>query len=257
MALLDLTAIQEWGHLSLLKSMKVFACLLVLITVGCVQLDEPQSNFANPSVARLLSTACAGDIENLENLYLAPDDINAVGNDGTSPLLWLLANCEGSQDASAKLISLGADPHLFSPSRHASPATFAVRNLPSSYLRAMLEAGMDPNHRYENYADSPTLLFKAVMYRDEEKVDDLLRYEASLEARNASGDTPLLFIRANQWAIGRTLLKAGADAKVENEQGHDICYRLNSANYSPPEHGPDYKRLFVDDLQSLGIACRN
>ena len=44
-----------------------------------------------------------------------------------------------------------------------------------------------------------------------------------MDARNASGDTPLLFLRANQYAIGIKLLDAGADPSVHNFQGNSLC----------------------------------
>ena len=133
-------------------------------------------------------------------------------------------NCEQSQNAAGLLVEAGADPHLFAKAIQASPATFAVRNLPAEFTVAMLDAGMDPNVRYENYADSPTLLHKAVMKR-------------------VSSMTAAL------------LLEAGANPHARNNQDNGICERMAAVSYTPPEVGPDYKAQFVEKLKETGIDC--
>ena len=199
--------------------------------------------------------ACDGKAERSDAKGLGSGALNGVGKEGSTPLLWLLMNCEQSQNAAGLLVEAGADPHLFAKAIQASPATFAVRNLPAEFTVAMLDAGMDPNVRYENYADSPTLLHKAVMYRNRSAVSHLIRSGASLESRNASGDTPLLFVRANQYDIALLLLEAGANPHARNNQDNGICERMAAVSYTPPEVGPDYKAQFVEKLKETGIDC--
>lgn len=231
------------------------AAIITAILSGCDMQSEPDPKFDNARISDLLSHACKGTV-NLSNVKgISPDELNRSGKDGTSPLLWLIANCEDSQGAAKIMVHLGANPHLFNEALRTSPAIFAIRNLSASYTKAMLDAGMDPNFKYQAYADSPTLLHKAVMYRNRDAVKSLISHGADLESRNASGDTPLLFVRANQYDIALILLEAGADPFVKNNQGNDICHRLLAANYTRPAEAPDYRAIFVKNLAEKGVRC--
>ena len=93
------------------------------------------------------------------------------------------------------------------------------------------------------------------MFREEGKVSRLIESGARLEERNGSGDTPLLFMRVNQYAVGTVLLEAGSDPRARDRAGHDICYRVQQARYAPPPTGPDPRSTFLIALRRRGVVC--
>jgi uncharacterized protein len=236
--------------------MKRCALLLgVLITMSCSMDHNPARIFSDPDLARVLKDSCKPNQAEAVRVAASKVNLNTLGTDGSSPLYWLLRNCRAAPERVSELVSEGANPHLYLPQYNVSPAIFAVREMEAVYLKAMLRAGLEPNHKYSEFLDSPTLLFFAVMFRDKQKVEMLLDAGANIEERNASGDTPLLFVRANQFEVALTLLKHGADAHARNNQGHDICYRIFGNRYVAPSAGPDYRSLLLLELRNRGVDC--
>ena len=234
-----------------------FLSFLVFVSMlgGCMNRESASDNFSNENIAMLLEEIRSGKSVSSVPTTISHEDINVVGRDGSSPLLWLLMHGENAQNGVQLLMRLGADPHKFSKQLHTSPAVYAVRHTDSSYLSAMISAGMDANHRYDEYLDSPTLLFHAITSGDVAKVKMLSDNGADLEARNASGETPLLYIRLNQYDIALLLLLKGANPRATNKQGHSVCHLITDVPYTPPPNGLDYRKEYIQELEKRNIIC--
>jgi ankyrin repeat protein len=232
----------------------IWIVVSALAMTGCSQAPDPGQVFSDPAVVSALRAACKGNISKEAQTGLSQSNVNAIGKNGFSPLYWMLKECP-SPAATELLVRRGADPHKFLPEPGISPAILVVRDFPVSYLQIMIEGGMDANYRYGELIDAPTLLFQAIMFIEQDKVEALLEAGANIEERNASGETPLLFISANQHRIGLSLLKAGADPKARSSDGQDICDVIRATQYTPPESGVDHRARFLEALRVRGVFC--
>ena len=154
-------------------------------------------------------------------------DLQAPGRDGTTLLAWAVRETWQRPElveAVRTLLSLGADPNYTNGHRESFGLANAVHG-PAAGLRAMLDAGGNPNARSEYGWPIIFMHFKLGYYKNEERarLDMLLDRGADINAvvpeteSECAGCTLLLYTTqsglhdSNEYANALHLLERGAD----------------------------------------------
>ena len=103
--------------------------------------------FSDFDVRRLANAACEGQAENVAAYVALGVDPNATGLDGINPLIWALT-CESLPGMRA-LLEAGADPNqrMQTPDG-ASALLYSITYYDPAYLQLLLEFGGDPSQVY-------------------------------------------------------------------------------------------------------------
>lgn len=146
-------------------------------------------------------------------------DVNALDEDGTTPLTTELANF-GRADVTAALLEAGADPNLANEGGSA-PLYFALLYDDAlALVTLLLDAGADPNLRD---VIGWTPLHFAASFAGEDRaavIEALLAAGADPNRRGEDGDTPLLWAAGSgSAAMVRALLAGGASPTVWDSFG--------------------------------------
>lgn len=103
-----------------------------------------RQTFTDQKVVSLIEAALSGESERVASLVASGADVNAVGNNGTTPLLWVLnAN---NRDGVEALLRVGANPNLSTEKIGDPPIYFVSMGDDPELLRLMLKYRGDPNH---------------------------------------------------------------------------------------------------------------
>lgn len=177
---------------------------------------QAEDYFDSKPQAALASAAARGDVEAMKEALAQGADVNAVGNEGITPLFWAMIkqNVEGY----TFLLEQGADPNLNTPpprgQGYRSPIELAAAMPQTNYLEAALEHGGDPNKTYSAW-DLP-IIYQAIMHRQLDNVQLLIQNGAQINYQDRSGGTPIIeAVTAKQFEIALYLLRAGADPTLE------------------------------------------
>ncbi len=144
----------------------------------------------------------------------------------------MLAVRRGDDKLVRLLIKRGADVAAVErnePSRHAlCPIHMAAVRHDESVAKALAEAGASVEERTGNDLHRATPMLMALDHCGDDAVEEaadalvkrLILHEASVNAADSRGRTPLMAAARRGWAkVVRTLLEAGADAKAQDFDG--------------------------------------
>lgn len=166
--------------------------------------------------------AQSGDVEQIAAALRAGADIDAVDENGATPLGW--AASKGHTEAVRALIQAGADIHVQAAGGQ-TPLTVAIAQGHDTILALLVAAGADVNERItgENapaHLKGATPLFLAANNNRFAMVEELIRLGADANARNQGGATPLFSAaEGGNATLVRTLIRAGADVSVQDDMG--------------------------------------
>ena len=122
----------------------------LLIATGCSALSSlggesiGETFGSDAKVVALTKAAVAGDADKVAKLVKEGANVNAVGNNGATPLVWAL-NAKNPRGVEA-LLKSGADPNLVTDKYRASPMYFLSGGNEPELLRLVLKYGGNPNH---------------------------------------------------------------------------------------------------------------
>lgn len=128
---------------------RVLVNILLLVTSMTAACDSKfggktaQEEFSNPSVAAMVEAAVDGEIKEMNDLIDAGADVNAISEQGVSPLMWVLA--ARSKKGVEGLLKKGANPNYRAPNGY-SAMYLAVGGNTKKMLELVLQYGGDPNH---------------------------------------------------------------------------------------------------------------
>lgn len=131
----------------LLHAVIIGALSMSMMSCSATSKVEGQSlaeTFADEKEVALVNAALAGNVDKIKLLVKNGTSVNAVGNNGVTPLLWAMyfRNDQGV----ALLLDLGADPNLVTEKVVFSPMYFASMAETPELLRLLLKFGGNPNH---------------------------------------------------------------------------------------------------------------
>jgi ankyrin repeat protein len=142
-------------------------------------------------------------------------DVNAVGSDGTSALLWTVR--AGDVETAALLIKAGADVKLDNR-LGATPLALATANGDAAIVRLLVDAGADVN---APDVANETPLMSAARSGSVAAVQVLLDKGAAIEARAAGQQSPLMIaVRENRPAVVKLLVSKGAEVNARTRVGN-------------------------------------
>ena len=152
--------------------------------------------FPDERVARLVDTASHGDLQEVDAQIRAGADVNAVGRDGITPLLWVMGtrNFKGMEH----LLKAGANPNYEDAKRGISAMYLAAGGDRPDFLELILKYGGDPNLRGGEH-DEP-MLHIAVSQLREKNIEILLKRGADINGhtgmmKHTAADNALTFGR--------------------------------------------------------------
>lgn len=217
--------------------MRLLSCWCLALALAAVPVQ------AGGRDAPLVEAIKKGDVEAVQALLQKRTDVNAVEQDGTTPLHWaaeaddptivqlliraganvkaanrygatpLMAACiAGNAAIVGALLRAGVDPNTASPDGETA-LMLAARSGNVEAVKALLARGADVNAR-EGLLQQTALMWAAAE-NHAETVKTLIEAGADVEARTDGGFTPFLFaVRAGQIDAVEALLAAGADVNT-------------------------------------------
>lgn len=146
--------------------------------------------FTDARVARLVRAASSGDLKEVDAQIRAGADVNAVGAQGVTPLMWVLTTHD--LKAVEHLLKSGANPNYRDPECGISAMYFASGGNKPKLLELLLKHGGDPNLRGTN---AETMLQVAASECRRENIDILLQHGADINGhdglRRSAADSAL------------------------------------------------------------------
>jgi ankyrin repeat protein len=240
-----------------MRSIFLFWLAAALFMSGCasgpmlarVQLarKQPGDYFQNPSEIALLKGAARGDAAQMDAALKQGADVNAVGDQGMTPLAWAIA--KQNKAGFLYLLQHGANPNYRTkPVDRYNQGTSIIELTAMledpDYLKFALNHGGNANGTTD--FPSQTLVFTAVKNHRKENVKTLFQHGAELNHRDAAGFTALLHARDTaQYDIVLLLLDLGADPKIEDNFGWDLRRSLKTFghNSAHPEQDKYYHEV--------------
>lgn len=214
-----------------------------------------------PALLAVAQAISANDQDAIRAAVKAVPDLQAPGRDGTTLLCWAVRETwQRPQlvESVKTLLSLGADPNYINDHRNSFALGESVHG-PLSGLRAMLDAGGDPNARNEFGWPIVFMHYKLGYYKDEERarLDLLLDRGADVNSTvpetesECAGYSLVLYTTQTGLRDGREyanalhLLERGADPNRGAADGMNFPKMLTehrkqftSGRRAPPEFAP-------------------
>ena len=196
------------------------------------------------------------DVERIRDLASQLPDIDAPGLH--PPNLLAFAVNDDNPPAIKVLMELGADPAVYTESR-GTIGYQAMTNKTTTSLKALLEAGMDPNIPHSN-GDSPPLIFAApnLPAPDVEGNDSLkllVEYGADVNARDSLGNTPLILMTITKFDEALYLMDHGADVHAMSKSGKTVAYAIQARLDDMDKKSEAYQKMLKikDKAEAMGV----
>lgn len=210
-----------------------------------------------PALFAVAQAIAANNQEAIRAAAKAAPDLQAAGRDGATLLGWTVRETWQRRELVAAvktLLALGADPNYTNGKDMSFALGYAVHG-PAEGLRAMLEAGGNPNALNAYSWPLVFMRYKLGYYKEEElaRLDLLLDHGANINAvvppkeSDCAGCTLLLYTTQNgltdpaEYTCAQHLLEKGADPDKAGSDGRNFAALLaqhrqkyNSENRGPP-----------------------
>ncbi|UAA38394.1 ankyrin repeat domain-containing protein [Paraneptunicella aestuarii] len=198
-----------------------------------------------PNVAEFVDAVLDSDYNRADKLLHDGVDINAVGKEGITPFLWLLAE-EHAKDLEAieYMLKKGANPNYIDPDRQVSAMYFAAGGNKPEFLELLIKYGGDVNQIGN---DDKSMLMVAAEQGRLDNIKTLLEYGAKMEYQNRLRHTAAtMCITPGRFDLVVYLLEHGFSTDL---QGLGM---LSETVIVDTEMQP-YKEQTIDILRSKGV----
>lgn len=195
----------------------VLAVLLLAAACGRTSLDQ-----------RLLRVATQGDRKKVNELLAKGANVDALDDDGWTPLLWAAAH--GNEDTVGALLDAGANPQAVTRRERQGALTLAAKWNRVEVVQSLLRRRLRPDSR-DNIGWS-ALMWASLQGRTDVAAA-LLDGGASIDIVDSDGNTPLILAaRRGRLDTVKLLLARGARADARNVDG-ETAKSLAQANDYP------------------------
>ena len=204
--------------------------------------------YTNSKMLELIRAAEHNDLDKLKKLVNDGTDPNTFGNEGMTPLFWVLGH--QNKKAMEALLTVGANPNLKN-SDGESPMAMATGAKNTDFMKILLDRGGDPN--IKNGVGEPAL-FVAIRQKSTENVKILLDYGADINATNRSSNTPVMYAaNLNQYKIVQFLLEKGADHKHLTRGGVSLSEIVQDSHVDPEFEAYEIRKKVIKMLEKRGV----
>lgn len=219
-----------------------------------MNIRPPEHYFSGEQLA-IARALHAGDAESIARL--APGaDLNSPGREDMTLLFFALQSAFGEKPdqlrALSALVRAGADPLQESPNV-GSPLGVSLRAQKPDYVRAFLDAGLDPNTKTRH---GTPILHLAAHHHTEDTFKLLIERGADANARDALGSTTMdSAFSAQQYDIVDALLDLGADPNTFDVLGVSFAYSIKFALEREQEGTAAYNKMaeIRDRIIAMGV----
>jgi len=210
--------------------------LLLLCLGGCGRADSPTGKwrpkdfYVDKDAIVLLDAVGRGDTKEIHRLVSKGVNVNVVGKQGMTPLLW--AMWSHNKPAFETLLDLGADPNLQMDKGDSVMSFACVTPQDTYWLELVLKHGGKPDLVNTNSGTTP--IFDAVSSRVPKNLELIIKAGADVNHQDNDGDPPILHAAMLNWFDSvLVLLDAGADYRVRDKSGLDLVYLCVNASIDP------------------------
>ena len=204
--------------------------------------------YTDPRMLALIKAAESNNMNNLKLLVNNGINPNNFGNEGMTPLLWVLGH--QNKKALKALLSVGADPNLQFSGKE-SPMSMAAGAKDANFLKILLDGGGDPNSK--NRLGKPAL-FVAIGQVRLDNIKLLLDYGADINATDRTGTTPVMYAAIlNQYHIVHFLLENGADYAHLADGNISLALYVQSGKVNPQLEVYKWRKKVIIMLEEKGI----
>ena len=232
-------------QLTLVKSLGILAAATVLLA-GCVTEKlggmTVHDAFPDPRVAALVEAVTHGDYTEADKQLRAGADINMVGTDGVSPLMWVMATTKNLK-RTEYMLKAGADPNYRDEKRKVSAIYFASGGDMPEMLELLLKHKGNPSLTGpKNELPLRTALFQ---HRDE-NIRILVKYGAAMYSDNPQSES----VASTAAGLGRFDLVAYFLEQGLNHNLDDLAIDVYTCEVSAQQ---PWKDKVIELLKSRGV----
>jgi ankyrin repeat protein len=214
------------------------------IRYGRMSVDEA---FPDQRVARMVEAASRGDVGAVDAEIQAGADVNYVGTDGISPLLWVMveARRRGDLKGLERLLKAGANPNYRDEKRKASAMALAAGGDRPRILELLLKYKGDPD--LIGPAGEPLLHIAAGEFR-RENIDLLLQYGADINIHEGNGSTAAhVAARLGRFDLVAYLLEKGLTYNIQG-----LARSVEISHVRPNSEAQRWKDKVIEMLKERG-----
>ncbi len=222
--------------------------------------------FQDADVVDLCNAIESKDLRRMDQLIVTGTNVNAVGKDGMTPLMWAFP--DNNLKRFTKLLEAGADPNVLIESELDAPGVFreglsvthlsAETRLPG-YFDAVMKHSGDVTLENWNSETIVHLIIKSGLPDAQHRLELAVQHGADLNAYDGSGIPPAILAAASfaQYDLALQILKLGADPKRTRRDtlftlAHALAISSERLELMLPSERAAYNKL-VQFLQGQGI----
>jgi len=201
--------------------------------------------FTDQRVVRLIEAVGRGDTRDADTAIRDGADVNTVGKEGISPLLWVLGthNLNGME----YLLKAGADPNYRETKNNYSAMFLAAGGNRPELLELLLKHRGNPNLLGPN---DETMLQVAIGQLREQNIELLLKYGADINARTRWSTAAQSAVAVGRFDWAAKFLELGLNTDLERLARAAQISQVPAA--SPQQR---WKEKVLEMLKARGIAA--
>jgi ankyrin repeat protein len=235
-----------------MSKLKMLFLLMIMLPVvnSCAANQEvggmtAQQAFADPKVAQMVEAASAGDFKKVDAQIQAGANVNAIGKDGVTPLIW--QTYSWNIKAMEKMLQVGANPNYRDAKDHFSALYMAIEAKRADLLIVLLRYKGDPNLMDPN---GEPLLDTAISALSSECVELLLKSGADVNIVNSNGKSPARSaVALGQFDLVILLLEHGLSRNLQ-----DLALSVQNRDVPPDSDAQRLKDKVIEMLKTRGVT---
>jgi ankyrin repeat protein len=255
-----------------MKSSPWFLCLLLLAGLSASPLSpcaisdasraslelkrmNPEDYFQAGIQVEFVAAVGKDDVSATNRLLAQGANVNAVGKQGMTPLIWAMS--KQSHSAFVFLLTNGANPNAITRwnetargEQSASALQMAAILEDHGYLQVLLDHGGNPNQIASSSGQTP--IFTAILHQRNANLELLLQKGAELDHPDQALKTPINYaVSVNRFALALVLLRHGADPTIKNRWGYSAIDTLRQFGNRGVEIGSVDDKAYPELLAEL------